>query len=302
MNAQEELIHQFQIYLKLELSHAENTVENYLRDVQKLYQFINSREKPSTFQKLKLQDLQEFMIYLYEMGIGEQSQARIISGLKAFYSFLLTEDLIKENPCDLLEAPKLQRKLPDTLSYAEIQMMLDAVDLSKPEGMRNRAILETLYSCGLRVSELVSLTIANLFLDIGFIKVVGKGNKERLVPIGNEAKKFIEIYRKEIRVHTSPQKDSENVLFLNRRGKKLSRVMIFLIVKETAELAGIKKKVSPHTFRHSFASHMIEGGADLRAIQEMLGHVSITTTEIYTHIDQDFLRTELLKFHPRYSK
>lgn len=302
MNAQEELIHQFQIYLKLELSHAENTIENYLRDVNKLFQFLKLKDKSTSFEKLTLQDLQEFMVYLYDLGIGDKSQARIISGLKAFYAFLLVENLIEHNPCDLLEAPKLSRKLPDTLSYEEIQLMLDAVDLSKPEGTRNRAILETLYSCGLRVSELVNLKISNLYLDIDFIKVTGKGNKERLVPIGKEAKKYIEIYRKEIRVHASPEKTSENILFLNRRGKQLTRVMIFLIVKEAAKAAGIQKKVSPHTFRHSFASHMIEGGADLRAIQEMLGHVSITTTEIYTHIDQSFLRSELLKFHPRYNK
>lgn len=301
MNAQEEHIHQFQMYLKLERSHAENTIENYVRDVKKLYEYLHLEEKSIRFEDVTLKDLQEFMAYLYDLGLGEKSQARIISGLKAFYIFLETERIISNNPTSLLETPRLDRKLPETLSFQEIQLMLESIDLSTPEGVRNRAILETLYSCGLRVSEITNLKLSNLYLDVDFIKVTGKGNKERLVPIGAEAQKYIKMYKNEVRVHITPKKGDENIVFLNRRGGKLSRVMIFYIIKEAALKAGIKKSISPHTFRHSFATHLVEGGADLRAVQEMLGHASITTTEIYTHLDQSFLKSEVLKYHPRYN-
>ena len=301
MNAQEEHIEQFEIYLKLERSHAVNTVDNYLRDVRKLYQFMLINDGNKRFETLQMSDFQAFFAYLYDLGIGPKSQARIISGVKAFYQFLVIEQVITINPTELLETPKLSRKLPDTLTYEEIQQMLDAIDLSKPEGPRNRAILETLYSCGLRVSELTGLKLSNLHLEVDFIKVIGKGDKERLVPIGSEAKKHIKIYKDQVRVHLKPKPGKENVLFLNRRGGQLTRVMIFYIIRDAAKAAGIDKKVSPHTFRHSFATHLVEGGADLRAVQEMLGHVSITTTEIYTHLDQSFLRSEVMKFHPRYN-
>jgi len=228
------------------------------------------------------------------------SQARIISGIKAFYKYCLMEQVVTKDPTTLLEAPKLKRALPDVLSYAEIERILAAIDLSKPEGGRNKAILETMYSCGLRVSEVVNLRLSQLYLDEGFIRVIGKGDKERLVPVGASAVKFIGIYIHDIRVHTSPRPGSEDILFLNNRGTQLSRVMIFLIIKELVQKAKIKKTVSPHTFRHSFATHLVEGGADLRAVQEMLGHESITTTEIYTHLDREFLRKTLEKFHPAF--
>jgi integrase/recombinase XerD len=301
MNSQKEHLQQFQMYLKLERSHAENTIENYLRDVNKLYEYIGLQEKQLTFESLELSDLQDFLAYLYELGISEKSQARIISGIKAFYNFLEIENLIKENPTQLLETPRLTKKLPETLTFEEIQMMLEIIDLSTPEGVRNRAILETLYSCGLRVSEIVNLKLSNLYMDLDYIKVKGKGNKERLVPIGSIAQKYIKMYMNDVRVHINSKKTEESYLFLNKRGGRLSRVMIFYIIKDAAEKAGISKTVSPHTFRHSFATHLVEGGADLRAVQEMLGHASITTTEIYTHLDQNFLRSEVLKYHPRYN-
>lgn len=300
MNAQEEHIQEFQIYLKLERSNAPNTVENYIRDVTKLHQFFLIQDKGVLFEKAELADFQEFFAYLYDLGIGEKSQARIISGVKAFYNFLELERIITVNPTQHLDSPKLLRKLPETLSFEEIQQILEAIDLSKPEGTRNRAMLETLYSCGLRVSELINLKITGLFLDVDFIRVIGKGDKERLVPIGSEATKHIRIYREQVRVHTQPKPGSESILFLNRRGGQLSRQMVFYIIKDAVAAAGIKKVISPHTFRHSFATHLVEGGADLRAVQEMLGHASITTTEIYTHLDQSFLKSEVLKYHPRY--
>lgn len=301
MSIEKQYINEFKIYLKLERGNSENTVQGYLSDLAKLAQFLELELPQKTFKTIQLKDLQHFLAFLHDFGLNEQSQARIISGIKAFYKFLILENYIEINPTDLLEAPKLSRKLPDTLSYTEIQMILDAIDLSTPEGPRNRAMLETLYSCGLRVSELINLKHANLFLDVDFIRVIGKGDKERLVPIGNAAKKHIEIYINEVRVHTAPQKGHENIVFLNRRGKSLSRVMVFYIIKAAAEAAGIKKTVSPHTFRHSFATHLVEGGADLRAVQEMLGHASITTTEIYTHLDQTYLRDTIAQFHPRYN-
>ena len=263
-------------------------------------QFIDLEKPNKSFRDLQLADIQEFLMYLNNFGLNEQSQARILSGIKSFYKFLILENIVSKNPSALIEAPKLSRKLPDTLSYAEIQQILNAIDLSTPEGMRNRAMIETLYSSGLRVTELINLTRANLFLDVDFIKVTGKGDKERLVPIGSEAKKYIEMYTNEVRVHIDIKKGFENTLFLNRRGKNLSRVMVFYVIKDAVQKAGIQKTVSPHTFRHSFATHLVEGGADLRAVQEMLGHASITTTEIYTHLDQSYLRDTIFQFHPRY--
>jgi integrase/recombinase XerD len=252
--------------------------------------------------KLSYPQLQQFLQYLSELGMSAFSQARILSGIKAFYKFLLTEDLISDDPTTLLEGPKLGRKLPDTLSIEEIDKLLAAIDLSSPEGQRNRAILEVLYSCGLRVSECVELKLNNLYLEtkaVGMIQVIGKGNKERLVPIGKDATKYVTIYKEQIRPSVPIQKGFESYVFLNRRGKKLTRVMIFTIIKNLAKAIGLKKTISPHTFRHSFATHLIEGGADLRAVQEMLGHESITTTEIYTHLDRDYLRSVVQQFHPR---
>ncbi|MCB9257386.1 MAG: site-specific tyrosine recombinase XerD [Chitinophagales bacterium] len=300
MSIEKEYIDGFAMYLKLEKAKASNTIESYLRDVSKLHQFLLQEKPKLSFAQLQLKDIQEFLVVLNDLGLNEQSQARIVSGIKAFYKYLSLENLIENNPCDLLEAPKQSRKLPDTLSYAEIQAILEAIDLSTDEGMRNRAMLETLYSCGLRVSELINIKRSNLHLDEDYIKVLGKGNKERLVPIGQEAKKYLNIYIHEIRVHLSIDKIYENFVFLNRRARSLSRVMVFYIIKEASLKAGIDKVVSPHTFRHSFATHLVEGGADLRAVQEMLGHASITTTEIYTHLDQSYLRDTLLRFHPRY--
>lgn len=289
----------FKHYLQLERSLSKNSVEAYLRDISKLANFSSIQLEGKRPDQLKLDDLQEFLAHIHDLNLKERSQARLISGIKAFYRYLLLEDIINDDPTELLEGPKLSRKLPDTLSYLEVQSIIDAIDLSKPEGMRNKAILETLYGCGLRVSELIELRISNLFFDVDFIKVVGKGNKERLVPIGSDAIKFINIYLDEIRVHLNIHPDYEDHLFLNRRGKRLSRIMIFTIIKQLTEAAGIKKNVSPHTFRHSFATHLVEGGADLRAVQEMLGHVSITTTEIYTHLDNSYLKDTILNFHPR---
>lgn len=291
----------FQAYLKLEKSLSENSIEAYLRDINKLHQYLNLVNDTTQPEKIELQQLTQFIQYISKLGLNDRSQARIISGVKAFYKYLLMEDVILNNPTELLESPKLSRKLPDTLSYEEIASMINAIDLSKEEGMRNKAILETLYSCGLRVTELINLKLSNLFLEVEFIKVIGKGNKERLIPIGGDAIKYINIYRNEIRAQHIIKSGQEDYLFLNRRGKPLSRVMIFIIIKELAQKAGITKTISPHTFRHSFATHLVEGGADLRAVQEMLGHESITTTEIYTHLNREFLRETILKYHPRFN-
>jgi integrase/recombinase XerD len=290
---------QFNSYLKLERSLAPNSIQAYLADISKLREFleINNRDTPPT--KITQQDLIDFLEFINELGLSPYSQARMVSGLKAFFKFLLYEELITKDPSELIEAPKLGRKLPDTLDFPEIEKLLAAIDLSKPEGTRNRAILETLYSSGLRVSELTELKISNVHADIGFLKVVGKGNKERLVPIGREALKHIHLYKEHVRVHVPVQKGFEDHLFLNRRGKKLTRVMIFTIIKNLSTQIGLKKNISPHTFRHSFATHLIEGGADLRAVQEMLGHESITTTEIYTHLDRDYLKQVITQYHPR---
>lgn len=288
----------FKAWLQLEKSLADNSVEAYLRDIDKLATFFNEEKKAP--KDITLKDLERFVKWIAELGMTPSSQARIISGLRSFYKYCLLEQISITDPTTLLEAPKLKRALPDVLSFEEIENIIAQIDLSKPEGGRNKAMLETLYSCGLRVSELVDLKLSCLYLDVGFVRVIGKGNKERLVPIGSDAIKYIKIYRDDIRVHIEIKKDNEDILFLNRRGGKLSRVMIFLVIKELAKKAGIIKNISPHTFRHSFATHLVEGGADLRAVQEMLGHESITTTEIYTHLDREYLRDTLQQFHPAF--
>lgn len=283
--------------MRLERGMSPNTIAAYKRDLKKLRQNLEE-EKPNPL-KVELKDLQSLISALAEEGIGAKSQARLISALRTFYKFLLFEDLIIVDPTEMLESPKVGRKLPDFLNLKEVEKIIDAVDMSKDEGHRNRAIMETLYGCGLRVSELTNLRISDLFFKESIIRVTGKGDKERLVPINNLAKKHIDIYREEVRVHQAVARGHEDFVFLNRRGKQLTRAMIFHIVKTLTTAAGIKKSVSPHTFRHSFATHLVEGGADLRAVQEMLGHESITTTEIYTHLDQTYLRETLLEFHPR---
>ena len=285
-------------HLQLEKSLSDNSVEAYLHDIEKLTTYIQFTKDLKTPDKVVLKDLENFIKWITELGMTAGSQARIISGLRSFFKYCLQENIITINPATLLESPKLKRSLPDVLSVEEIEILLNKIDLSKPEGGRNKAILETLYSCGLRVTEAVNLRMSCLYFDDGFIRVIGKGDKERLVPIGSAAIKYINIYKNNIRVHIKPMPGNDNILFLNRRGSKLSRVMIFLIIKELAKLADIKKDISPHTFRHSFATHLIEGGADLRAVQQMLGHESIITTEIYTHLDREFLRTTLQQFHP----
>jgi integrase/recombinase XerD len=292
----------YKAYLRLEKSLSDHSVEAYLHDVTKLTEYlqvVNQEKNPAA---LTLKDLQAFVKWIGELGMGATTQARIISGIRSFYKYLLTEQLVTIDPSTLLEAPKTRRKLPDTLSFEEIELLIGAIDLSSTEGTRNKAILETMYSCGLRVSELVGLKISCLYLDIGFIRVIGKGDKERLVPIGSDAIKCIKIYKDTVRSHQSVSDKSQDILFLNRRGNALSRVMIFYIIKSLALTAGITKVISPHTFRHSFATHLVEGGADLRAVQEMLGHESITTTEIYTHLNRDFLRDTLQQFHPAFKK
>ena len=300
MSNWERYIKDFVSYLKIEKGLAENSILAYQHDVDKLKEFASS--KSSLPDQLSYDDLKLFLSTLYDLGLSARSQARIISGIKQFYGFLLLENLIKEDPSELLEQPKIGRKLPEVLTIEEIDSLLAAIDLSKNEGHRNRAMLETLYSCGLRVSELVGLRFSDLFFEEGFIRVIGKGNKERLVPVSPQVQKEIDIYQQHIRNHLNIQKGSENIVFLNRRGAQLTRVMVFTIIKNLAESIGLKKNISPHTFRHSFATHLIEGGANLRAIQEMLGHESITTTEIYTHLDQRFLRDAILSFHPRNAK
>lgn len=292
-------IKQFESYLKLERSLATNSIEAYRRDVEKLYQFLQLKGFDISVKDVEAIHLQDFLEYIAELGLTSYSQARILSGLKSFFQYLLNEDILSSDPAELLEAPKIGRKLPTVLDYHEIEQMLEAIDLSSPEGHRNRAMLETLYSSGLRVSELINLRLTNVYQDIGFLRVVGKGSKERLVPIGKSALKFVNIYLSEVRNHMQPKRGHENYVFLNRRAAQLTRVMIFTIVKNLAKEVGLKKPVSPHTFRHSFATHLIEGGADLRAVQEMLGHESITTTEIYTHLDRDYLRQVITEFHPR---
>lgn len=290
----------YKAYLQLEKSLSDNSVDAYLHDIEKLTTWIQHTGVLKTPNEIDLKNLESFIQWISELGMTAGSQSRIISGLRSFFKYCLIEQIITIDPATLLESPKLKRKLPDILSFGEIKSMIDSIDLSTPEGGRNKAILETLYSCGLRVTETVNLRISCLHLALGFIRVIGKGDKERLVPIGSDAIKYINIYRTQIRVHANVKPGNDDVLFLNRRGSKLSRVMIFLIIKDLAKKANIKKTISPHTFRHSFATHLVEGGADLRAVQEMLGHESITTTEIYTHLDREFLRTTLQQFHPAF--
>lgn len=292
-------IKHFKNYLRLERSFSDNSVQAYIRDVEKLAEYIELAAINVSPVETKEEHLLAFLKYLSELGLTAHSQARMLSGIKAFYKYLLLENEITEDPTELIEAPRLPRKLPDVLSYDEIEQMLNAIDHSTPEGTRNRAIIEVLYSSGLRVSELIGLQLTFCYFDIGFIRILGKGDKVRLVPIGKEAIKYVELYLEHVRKEIEVKKDSEDIVFLNRRGGQLSRVMIFLIIKDLAEKAGISKNVSPHTFRHSFATHLIEGGASLRAVQEMLGHESITTTEIYTHLDRDYLRQIITEFHPR---
>jgi integrase/recombinase XerD len=289
----------FKSYLRLERSLSVNTIEAYLRDVDKLQQYFISISLKKDLESISSDELKDFLVWVNELGMLPPTQARVLSGLKAFFKYLVLENIINNDPSALLESPKTSRKLPDTLNIVEVNSLIDTIDLSKPEGMRNKAILEILYGCGLRVSELTGLKISNLYLDIEFIKILGKGNKERLVPIGSDAIKYLRIFIDEIRVHIKVKPGNEDFVFLNNRGNPISRVMVFIIIKDLAEKAGITKNISPHTFRHSFATHLIEGGADLRAVQEMLGHESITTTEIYTHLDRDYLRETIIQFHPR---
>jgi integrase/recombinase XerD len=288
----------FKAWLQLERSLAGNSIEAYLTDLDKLTSFLQANTILKKPNEIELGDLQQFIKWIAELGMTASSQARIISGIRTFYKYCLIEDIASADPTVLLEAPKLKRMLPDVLSFEEIETIIAQIDLSKPEGTRNKAILETLYSSGLRVSEAVNLKLSQLYTDVGFVRVIGKGDKERLIPIGASAIKYISIYRDRIRSHMKIKNGEEDILFLNRNGKRMSRVMIFLIIKDLVKKAGIKKSISPHTFRHSFATHLVEGGADLRAVQEMLGHESITTTEIYTHLDREFLRKTLENFHP----
>jgi integrase/recombinase XerD len=291
----------FKAYLQLERSLSGNSIEAYLSDIEKLTSFLLSTDRKKNPSEVSLDDLQQFIRWVAGLGMTPSSQARIVSGIRTFYRYCLLEDISPVDPTTLLEAPKLKRSLPDVLGFDEIELLINGIDLSTPEGTRNKAILETMYSCGLRVSEVVNLKLSQLYLDVGFVRVLGKGNKERLVPIGSSAIKHVDIYRRTVRVHQPVQPGEEDIVFLNRRGRRLSRVMIFLIIKDLAKSTGINKNISPHTFRHSFATHLVEGGADLRAVQEMLGHESITTTEIYTHLDREFLRKTLEQFHPGFS-
>lgn len=293
----ESSIKEFKYYLQIERSLAQNSVEAYIRDINKLATYCSKINKSEISTSTK--DIRKFISELNDNGISARSQARIISGIKSFYKYLIIEDFIIDDPTTLIDNPKIGLKLPDVLSIIEIDMIVATIDLSSKHGERNRAIIETLYSCGLRVSELINLKISNIKFIEGYLKVTGKGNKERLAPIGSKAIKYISLYINEVRVHQKIKKDQQDYVFLNNRGSKLTRVMIFTIIKKLVKISGIQKKISPHSFRHSFATHLIEGGADLRAVQEMLGHESITTTEIYTHLDKDYLRSNLMQFHPR---
>ena len=290
----------FKAYMQLERGLSQNSIVNYVRDVEKLIAYLDQHGYDLSVEQVDAQHLKGFVQWINDIGLGASSQARILSGIKTFFKYLLVEDLVTEDPTGILDGPRLQRKIPEVLTYEEIQAMLATIDLSKAHGLRNRAMLETLYACGLRVTELINLRLSNFYKEVGFIKIIGKSNKERIVPIGEEAIKHIGFYINGVRNHQrNIHKDHTNFLFLNRRGKKLSRIMVFNIVKEAAEQAGIQKNVSPHTFRHSFATHLVEGGANLKAVQDMLGHESITTTEIYTHLDTEYLRTTVLSYHPR---
>lgn len=292
----------FEDYLRLEKSLSSNSVSAYLQDISKLEVYCSETGNEILPDAIELQHLEGFLAWVYDKGMISSSQARIISGIRSFFKYLLLEDIVKSDPTLLLEGPKLTRKLPDVLSYDEILNLMEAIDHSKPEGVRNRAMLEVLYGCGLRASELINLKITNLHFEVDYLKVTGKGDKERLVPIGQSAIKHVNIYRETIRRHMKIAKGHEDILFLNRFGKALSRVMVFTMIKNLAMAIGLKKKISPHTFRHSFATHLVENGANLRAVQQMLGHESITTTEIYTHLDREYLRETIMTFHPRYAK
>ncbi len=292
-------IYNFEIFLKLEKSLSPNSISAYIHDIHMLTQYLEAAHIEKEPAEIELSDLQKFVQYISELGVTPRTQARVISGIKAFFSYIMFEEIIEVNPTALLETPKIGKKLPVVLSVEEIDRLLSAIDLSKSEGQRNKAMLETLYSCGLRVTELINLKISNVYPDLGFVRVVGKGNKERLIPISPKALKEINLYYQDRRRLPNIDKGDGNIVFLNRRGKRLTRVMIFTIVKDLANKIQLKKKISPHTFRHSFATHLVEGGADLRAVQEMLGHESILTTEIYTHLDSEYLRDTIIRFHPR---
>lgn len=295
-------INGFRIYLQIERSLSENSVSAYMRDISKLVGFVENQYPGLIPAEITQEHLHKFIIWISNPGMSARSQARMISGIRSFYKFLLLENIVSHDPTRLLDMPRIGRKLPDTLSVVEINKIIDSIDLSTQEGERNKAILETLYGCGLRVSELTGMQISDIYFNEGFVRITGKGNKERLVPIGRVALKQINTYMKQVRVNQKIRKGSEDTLFISNRGSKLSRVMIFNIIKKHAELAGIHKAISPHTFRHSFATHLVEGGADLRAVQEMLGHASITTTEVYTHLDRQYLRSVILEYHPRARK
>ncbi|HXD79448.1 MAG TPA: site-specific tyrosine recombinase XerD [Puia sp.] len=290
----------YKAWLQLERSLSDNSIEAYLHDLDKLTQYLQTNGDARGPDTIVLKDLQDFLHWIAGLGLNAASQARILSGIRSFYKYCFIEQIVRQDPTTLLESPKLKRALPDVLSFDEIEKIIGQIDLSKPEGGRNKAILETMYSCGLRVSEVVNLRISCLHLEAGYVRVIGKGDKERLVPIGSTAAGYILLYRNEIRTHLTIQPGQEDILFLNRRGSRLSRVMIFLLLKDLVRQAGITKNISPHTFRHSFATHLVENGADLRAVQEMLGHESITTTEIYTHLDREFLRETLHRYHPAF--
>jgi integrase/recombinase XerD len=289
----------FQSFLSLERSLSKNSIVAYTEDVERFVNFLAEKKYDLSPEKIEHVHLTEFLQWLNELDRSATTQSRVISGIRAFYKYLLLENLVSKNPTELIETPKLGRKLPDVLNVDDIDKILSAIDMSTPKGQRDRTMLETMYSCGLRVSELVNLKISDLFFDTEFVRVIGKGDKQRLIPIGSEAIKFINIYKNEFRVHTTVQKGFEDFLFLNNRGKKLTTTMVFIIIKKIATQIGMKKHVSPHTFRHSFATHLVENGADLRSVQEMLGHESITTTEIYTHMDRKYLRDTIEKYHPR---
>jgi integrase/recombinase XerD len=292
----------FESYMLLERSFSKNTIEAYIRDISRVAEYCSINNPDISPVKIELKDLRNFIEWINKLAVSHRSQARMISGIRAFYKYLIMEDMISDDPSELLEAPKLGRKFPDVLSLEEIENMISIIDLSLDQGHRNKAIIETLYACGVRVSELTEMKLSGYYPEIGFIKVIGKNNKERIIPIGRDAINSIEVYLNSTRKNIKIQKGHEDFIFLNRRGKKLTRIMIFLVIKELAETAGIRKNVSPHIFRHSFATHLVEGGADLRVIQEMLGHESILTTEIYTHLDTNYLKEAILKFHPRNKK
>lgn len=302
LNMWEQLLRDFEVYISLERSLADNTGEAYLRDIAKLRQFLQLSGADLPPQNIEPEHITSFFVWLNEFGIAERSQARILSGLKTFFKFLINESIIEHNPVELFETPRIPRYLPDVLSIEEIDKILAAIDLSIAEGQRNKAMIETLYSCGLRVSELVSVRLSNIHPAEGYIRIVGKGDKERFVPVSDKALKEINLYIESYRIFLNIPREFQDFLFLNRFGKTLTRVMVFTFIKKYVGLAGIQKNVSPHTFRHSFATHLIDGGADLRAVQQMLGHESITTTEIYTHLDRDYLRNTLALYHPRVKK